>query len=70
MQYTYPLSVPDFAVLTRRSPDSIRAGVRAGKIQCHRNGERGWIYFTTEDVEAYFEASLVPARLAAVNDAG
>lgn len=61
MQDRYPLGVHEFARLARKSPDTIRALARAGKIQCHRRGPRGWIFFTEDDVQAFLQQTLVPA---------
>jgi hypothetical protein len=55
----YPLDVHQFAELVGKSADMVRHGVRHGRIQCHRHGRRGHLFFTREDVEAFFEASLV-----------
>ena len=59
----FPLTAVEFAEqVANCSADSIRADVRAGKIQHHRRGDRGWLFFTREDAEAYLTACLVPVR--------
>jgi len=65
VQPEYPLNVADFAHLVGKSAATIRAGVRAGEIQHHRRGRRGWIFFTLEDHEAFLQATLVPAHTVA-----
>jgi hypothetical protein len=68
MSDPFPLGVPEFAERTRRSIDWVRLAVRAGTLQHHRNGERGHIFFTEDDLRAYFASTLVPARQAAGDD--